>query len=662
MKLRNAMRLGALLLLLSLLTGCLFPFGGGLWDDNYGSTSGTAPKTPTNTAAGALYELQADKIYFVANTTYETCFTVRGENVSQVELVYEGESVCPMVDDGTGSDAVAGDGIYTCTVSNSSDCTEANLLYAVSGNVSSAPVTLYYFDYPTDEALDLVSMAQLLFQQTLNPYSDENGFISPADVPAVVEQAEAIVQTMYNRGEVLAYQVYDTHVRAKFSCGLTMIFAPPLADVDANGGDVSVYTFQPFYDHYHEVVDPYLDFPDQAAQLLHSSFSNYTWNGNNDESAVTLESICRFEPNEVVLWHGHGGYDETIGPFLVTGERYDRERMMEQAYFEDAVCDRVIVCMDNRMAFTAAYVDEHCGSMEGSFLYLGSCDSGRDSRLADAFLRKGATAVVANSDTINTIYNLCMQYQTVEYMTQLNPATAELCTLQEALEKAMDKLGENDYSFSRDPSRDAHPVIFGGTAAENYRLGDLWSGVFPSTEPEPTEPTETTAAPTEPAVTGTPYADYQWFLESYTWVDYVASDLSEIPADQYADFWMGNYCIYDVNKDGVDELIILCGQSMSDTSFNFYSWRNGEIYVMGAVFAGSDLYVRRDGAAGILAREARGDIETLTYLEMTWDGLHVLKEEEYYYQREGYVDPKTDWIWLAQYSVHDTAVLAELAR
>lgn len=668
MKLRNALPLGALLILLSLLTGCLFPFGGGLWDDDHGDynnnygNDGNVTEATANTA-GTLYALQADEIYFVANTTYETRFTVRAEGVSQVSLTHEGETVCPMVDDGSDGDALAGDGIFTCTVTHSSDRTESDQLYAVSGSLTSEPVTLYFFAEPTEEALEVVTMAQLLFRQTLNNYSDGEGFVSPSDVPAVLEQAEAIVQPMYNRGEVLDYQVYDTHVRAKFSCGLTVIFAPPLAGVDSSGGNVSVHTFQPFRYSYNAFVEDYMDLPDEAARLLTQRFDNYSFTRNNDEEDVTLQTISSFGEDQVVLWHGHGDYDEALGPYLITGERYDRERMMEQAYFEDVVHDRIICSSGNRMAFTAAYVDERCGSMEGSFLYLGSCDSGKDSRLADAFLNKGAVAVVANTESIATIYNISMEYQTMYYMTQLNTSATDYCTLSEALARAMGDLGENDANFSYNAARDAHPVIFGGAAAENFRLGDLWSGVFPSPETEPpaTEPTQPTAAPTEPSVTGTLYADYQWFLDSYTWVDYVASDLSEIPADQYADFWLGNYCIYDVNKDGVDELIILCGQSMSDTSFNFYTWRDGEICAMGAVFAGSDLYVRRDGMAGILAREARGDIETLTWLQLNRDGLTVLKEEEYYYQREDYVDPKTDWVWLEQYSVHDTSILTTLS-
>ena len=48
----------------------------------------------------------------------------------------------------------------------------------------------------------------------------------------------------------------------------------------------------------------------------------------------------------------------------------------------------------------------------------------------------------------------------------------------------------------------------------------------------------------------------------------------------------------------------------------------------------------------------------LTCLEMTWDGLKILWQQEYYYQREDYVDPKEGtWIWLEAYSVHDTSIL-----
>ena len=121
---------------------------------------------------------------------------------------------------------------------------------------------------------------------------------------------------------------------------------------------------------------------------------------------------------------------------------------------------------------------------------------------------------------------------------------------------------------------------------------------------------------------------------------------------------MGTYSLYDVIGDGVDELIIKCGQSISDTSYNFYTWYEGEIYTMGAIFAESGLYRPADGSDCILVRNAHGDIEELTCLEMTWDGLKILWQQEYYYQREDYADPKEGtWIWLEAYSVHDTSIL-----
>ena len=663
---KRILRFAVMLLAVSLLTGC-FSFG----DPGYYDTpQWDQPDQPIATTEqsqlwdSALWDLRADRLCFGLNRDYETCFTVCGRNVRSVSLVYEGAAVADMVDDGTGGDLCAGDGIYTCTVTNRGDEVGQDQLYAVSGDLTSEPVTLYYLDTPTQEQLQTFEGAQLTIRGYFMGAADSEGFVDPADVPALLDQAEYFISNLHQRGSVLYYRVYDTHLTAKFDCGITAVYMPPLADVDSGSGDSTVYTFQPFYESYPASIDPYLDFPDKAAQLLHATFDNCSWNGNNDENAVTLDSVRAFEPNEIILWHGHGGYDENLGPFLVTGQRYDRDRMLEREYFEDVVNDRVISVMDNRLAFTAAFVDEHCGSLDGSFFYLGSCSSGRDSRLADAFLRKGATAVVANTDTISTIYNLSMQYQTVEYMCQIDPATANAYTLEKALALSMEKLGENDFRFSLDPNRDAHPVIFGGYDAANYRFGSVWAGVFPDepttevpTTEAPTTEEPTTEPPTEPVVAN-PYPDYKWFLESYTWVDYVASDLSEIPADQYSEYWMGTYSLYDVNGDGVEELIIKCGQSISDTSYNFYTWYEGEIYTMGAIFAESGLYRPADGSSCILVRNAQGDIEELTCLEMTWDGLQILWQREYYYQREDYADPKEGtWIWLEAYSVHDTGIL-----
>lgn len=660
------LRVAVLLLTLGLLTGCV-RYGDPMYDIPQWEEEDRPDRPEVSTIdpnalwGSKLWALQADRVCFALNRDYETRFTVRGQNVETVSLVYEGETVCDMVDDGTDGDAQAGDGIYTCTVTNRGDEAGQDSLYAVSGALCSEAVNLYYLDAPTQEQLQTFEGAQLTIRSYFAGAADEKGFVAEEDVPALLGQAEYFLSNLHDRGAVLYYRVYDSHITAKFDCGITAVYRPPLEGVDAGTGECEVYTFQPFYESYPASIDPYLDFPDKAAQLLHSTFSNCSWNGNNDEAAVTLDSVRAFAPGEAILWHGHGDYDEVLGSFLVTGERYDRQRMMEREYFEDMVSDRVISVMDNRLAFTAAFVDARCGSLEGSFLYLGSCSSGKDSRLADAFLRKGAAAVVANTETISTIYNLCMQYQTVEYMTQIDPATADSYTLGKALALSMEKLGENDGRFSYRPDRDAHPVIFGGSRAESYRFGSVWSGMFPQ-EPTTEAPTEppTTEAPTQTTqpVPANPYPDYKWFLESYTWVDYVASDLSEIPADQYADFWMGTYSLYDVNGDGVDELIIKCGQSVSDTSYNFYTWYEGEIYTMGAIFAGEGLYRPADGSAGILVRSAHGDIEELTCLDMTWEGLNVRWEREYYYQREDYVDPKTgSWIWLDAYSVHDTSIL-----
>lgn len=113
--------------------------------------------------------------------------------------------------------------------------------------------------------------------------------------------------------------------------------------------------------------------------------------------------------------------------------------------------------------------------MTNSLVYLAACQSGKDSTLANAFLNKGASAVVANSETILTLYNLTMQYATIYNMCSIKTNTANYHTLSEALSAAKAEYGQND---SRYGGIGATPLIFGGSQANNYRFGDALSGTL----------------------------------------------------------------------------------------------------------------------------------------------------------------------------------------
>jgi hypothetical protein len=140
------------------------------------------------------------------------------------------------------------------------------------------------------------------------------------------------------------------------------------------------------------------------------------------------------------------------------------------------VQDRIIDdSSSGRAMISAKYIEKYCENLDNSFFYLATCQSGMDSTLANAFVNKGAAAVIANTETIYTQYNLLMEYEVAHNLTLINDRTGNYYTLSEALSAAKEKYGRNDlvwYGENAPRSEAATPIIFGGATAENYCLAD----------------------------------------------------------------------------------------------------------------------------------------------------------------------------------------------
>ena len=147
-----------------------------------------------------------------------------------------------------------------------------------------------------------------------------------------------------------------------------------------------------------------------------------------------------------------------------------------------------------------------------------------------------------------------------------------------------------EMNFSRDLIKDVlEQVIFDniptGTALENSMKcigkNDNWSApsihkwiAYPVLEEQQTVPTASSE-----------YDVYRELLRTYGWVDMVEQDLSEIPENQYDQYWMGEYCLYDMDDDGTEELLLYCGQFMADMGVNIFTCDGNRAVWLGNISA-----------------------------------------------------------------------------
>lgn len=447
----------------------------------------------TNSTNVNLSDFTADETCFLAKRPYTVIFSVDASEASDdIDIYCDDDYVGDMHDDGLNGDAVADDGVYSFTLEGIVEQAGSFVYYACTEASTSNQVTLYYFERPTEANTPAIRNEAESIQNNIESieerYYNEAGVLPIDQVTAVIEEISSYVEELYNAGQIIWFEVNDSNVIVRLESGFTFTYMLNIQGSDSIGDNVSmsITTCQPclsMYGNYTEDYIPYpqgitqgMTMPDVAASTVASTFNNYTFSRNYDNSAVSLARVRNFSSNQVILWHGHGGYSSSRHSFLITGEEFDWTAWWwDEDYFLDNVQGRIFEASNGNTCITSKYIDKYCGRMTNSLVYLAACQSGKDSVLANAFLNKGATAVIANSETIFTLYNLIMEYVTIRNMCNINPSTSNYYTLSEALAAAKAEYGYSDRIYN---GKGATPLIFGGSPANNYRFADNARGTL----------------------------------------------------------------------------------------------------------------------------------------------------------------------------------------
>ncbi|MDO4413593.1 MAG: S-layer homology domain-containing protein [Erysipelotrichaceae bacterium] len=434
-----------------------------------------------------LSTLTSDIENLIAGIETEVTFTAEAGYSDNAIYLYsekDSEVLGQLTDDGADGDEIAGDGIYSCLVYLYSAEPGELGYYAADGERTTNTVTLTFFEPISEEQAQEDRNIEEEINNIESEFVDESGFVPEDKAEDALNAVLEYVKGLYEEGRVLYYEVNESGITFKLSSGLTLFYTPNVNGYDTVGSNVSmsVYTFQPCLSGY-SGLDHVMGLVDQAAGKIGRTFSNYQYSSANDydDGEVSLERVKQLGNNQVVLWHGHGGYSSTLHSFMVVGESFDWNRYNnDRVYQQDCVADRIIESSHGDAMITSRYIDKYCGNMGNSFFYLGVCSSGVDDVLAKSFLKKGAEAVIGNNGKIYTEYNILMLNAVGENLATINEATGNYCTLNEALAKAKETYGANDeiWHTGNKNATGTSPVIFGGSAAKNYRLGDYRTGTL----------------------------------------------------------------------------------------------------------------------------------------------------------------------------------------
>ena len=423
-------------------------------------------------------------------------------------------------------------------------------------------------DGPSDDDMEAMEQAEEQIQACEEEFL-EDGYVPADRREDAAEAVGELAEELMDDGILSDYAVSGANVWLQYESGLQLVYVPRTAGTDSASLEASyeIVTCQPYRDDYPAELAEEMELPDAAAELLEQQSEEWEFRDNWDMERVSLNHLEDLGENQFILWHGHGGWTEETHSFLATGEEFDEDEYREGgSYYEDFQEGRLFKCTDGRVAVGADYFEEYLGSLDGSFVYLAACESGKDDTLAEAFLDKGAEAVVANSDTILTVYNTRMLYETVNGLCQREPDTGLYYSLEEALDRAASVWGASD--AEQFGGMGARPEIFGGNHARAFCLEG--AEAQPETDTPETAAPETTAPETQPA------ADAETVLQEYAdsltclygdgaiYTSYFVKEAGEsgYPTIRYS--FAGSFpleplgtLLLDFDRDGTQELLVV---------------------------------------------------------------------------------------------------------
>ena len=156
-----------------------------------------------------------------------------------------GNKISKMYDDGTHSDRIAGDGIYTCSYKPNPEGEENYSYTAKIGDTETEPASVRYFDNISNKDIEDMNEVGERISEIKSQYLDSEGNIPEDKKEEVLNEVTEYAKELYNNGEAIEYRVNDDseNVVVKLNSGITMVYANPTTDVeDGSSGSGDIQT------------------------------------------------------------------------------------------------------------------------------------------------------------------------------------------------------------------------------------------------------------------------------------------------------------------------------------------------------------------------------------------------------------------------------------
>jgi len=218
----------------------------------------------------------------------------------------------------------------------------------------------------------------------------------------------------------------------------------------------SALLFAPNYDQFVSWGTEFLDSVNNILEI--SQCPNFTIDYVKNSSA-DLSVLRDLDKYGLVVIHTHGGLDQNDNVVFISGDEYDSddENLLDWKagrIFPSSLQGKSV------WGVKPSFIDEYNEAYPNSIIYNGSCESGHNRTMANAFLNNGASTYYGFSETVKSVFDRDMAYQLFPKLISLGESTGESFV--------------EDQHDTNDPP--AYFVMFGET--DTYFSADFMNGGF----------------------------------------------------------------------------------------------------------------------------------------------------------------------------------------
>ena len=296
----------------------------------------------------------------------------------------------------------------------------------------------------TDEQIKISYQNYVNISKEINDYeanfTDTNGYVDVDRVDALLKEMAVFAKQLYKKGKITdySYRDGDSCVYMEIDGWLGILYDPPIEGYLSSGQEIEIITLEPFASEIATFI-PYVasgsEGPDEGAELIAKYMNGFSFSHNLDDEEVTMETIKNLPNHSIILLTSHGKFMSEFGSVFSVGKTKGQMLSYELSM---AINDGAVhLTPKGHVCITPKFFDLYLqdGHLDGSVVYINSCSSMTDTRLAESIINKGALAVIGNTDEVRMTYAFNALYQFVEGLTPV--ATGSYCkSVYEAYEYA----------------------------------------------------------------------------------------------------------------------------------------------------------------------------------------------------------------------------------